>query len=226
MQLASLKSEGVLEYMGIEGGISEELALLLDESAEDVAETLGFLKKYRLSETVGDNIVLNEVVEHTGSEGASTKRMRKLRDKLSGNEQTDNDETSHCDADVVFCDADVTQRREDIETEKDTESEKEKETDTETEKSESEKADKPPRTRFVKPSYDEVKQYCDERMNLIDPQYFIDFYDANGWTQGKNKPIKDWRAAVRTWENRDKNTRPPNIRFDNSYYDYDGDESL
>ena len=64
-------------------------------------------------------------------------------------------------------------------------------------------ADKPPKTRaFVPPSVEEVKAYCLERGNGIDPQYFVDYYDARGWMIGKNK-MKDWRAAVRTWERND-----------------------
>lgn len=56
---------------------------------------------------------------------------------------------------------------------------------------------------FVPPSVDEVRTYCADRGNHVDPQRFVDFYTANGWTQGRGKPIKDWRAAVRTWESRD-----------------------
>lgn len=64
------------------------------------------------------------------------------------------------------------------------------------------------RKRFVAPSVDEVCAYCKERGNRVDPQRFVDFYTANGWTQGRGKPIKDWRAAVRTWEARDKQATP------------------
>lgn len=52
---------------------------------------------------------------------------------------------------------------------------------------------------FKKPTVDEVAQYCQERKNSVNPQHFIDHYEANGWKVGKN-PMKDWRAAVRTWE--------------------------
>lgn len=61
-------------------------------------------------------------------------------------------------------------------------------------------ADKPqPRKRFVPPSVEEVRTYCQERKNNVDAQRFVDYYTANGWHVGKN-PMKDWKAAFRTWE--------------------------
>jgi hypothetical protein len=61
-------------------------------------------------------------------------------------------------------------------------------------------ADKPQkRTRFIPPTVDEVKAYCEERKNGVDYQRFIDYYTANGWKVGKNS-MKDWKATVRTWE--------------------------
>lgn len=53
--------------------------------------------------------------------------------------------------------------------------------------------------RFVPPTLEEVKQYCQERKNNVDPERFIDYYTSNGWIVGKNK-MKDWKAAVRNWE--------------------------
>ena len=55
------------------------------------------------------------------------------------------------------------------------------------------------RARFEPPSLDEVKAYCNERHNDVDPQRFIDYYESNGWKVGRNS-MKDWKAAVRTWE--------------------------
>lgn len=52
---------------------------------------------------------------------------------------------------------------------------------------------------FVPPTVDEVRAYCTERRNGIDPQSFVDFYESKGWVVGKS-PMKDWRAAIRTWE--------------------------
>lgn len=57
--------------------------------------------------------------------------------------------------------------------------------------------------RFVKPTVEEVRAYCQERNNTIDPQAFVDFYQSKGWKVGKDT-MKDWKAAVRTWENRRK----------------------
>ena len=56
---------------------------------------------------------------------------------------------------------------------------------------------------FKKPQIVDVQMYCRERVNNIDPSAFMDFYESNGWKVGKN-PMKDWRAAVRTWEQRSK----------------------
>ena len=56
--------------------------------------------------------------------------------------------------------------------------------------------------RFVKPKVVDIAEYCLERKNYIDAQKFYDYYSSNGWRVGKNA-MKDWKAAVRTWE---KNT--------------------
>lgn len=53
--------------------------------------------------------------------------------------------------------------------------------------------------KFTPPTLEEVTAYCQERGNGIDPQAFIDYYEARNWMLGKVK-MKDWKAAVRTWE--------------------------
>ena len=60
---------------------------------------------------------------------------------------------------------------------------------------------------FAKPTVEEVKAYCVERKNNVNPDKFIDFYESKGWLIGKN-PMKDWKACVRTWEK--GSTSPPN----------------
>lgn len=55
------------------------------------------------------------------------------------------------------------------------------------------------RKRFEKPSISDIKQYCMERNNNVNAEHFFDYYESNGWKVGKNS-MKDWKAAVRTWE--------------------------
>nr|DAW53075.1 MAG TPA: hypothetical protein [Caudoviricetes sp.] len=64
------------------------------------------------------------------------------------------------------------------------------------------------RKRFTIPTPEEVQAYCDERKNGILGQQFCDFYSSKGWKIGK-EPMKDWKAAVRTWEMRRKDQSPP-----------------
>ena len=68
---------------------------------------------------------------------------------------------------------------------------------------------------FVPPSLSEVKAYCQERNNGINPEQFIDFYESKGWFVGKNK-MKDWKAAVRNWEQRRKEERGEDDRVQNT----------
>lgn len=57
------------------------------------------------------------------------------------------------------------------------------------------------RARAARPaSVEEVRAYCKERGNHVDPEAFLAYYEANGWRQKGGNPIKDWKAAVRTWE--------------------------
>ena len=86
------------------------------------------------------------------------------------------------------CNATVTNSNTEIESEKESEIEKER---------------KPKRKRFTPPTIDEVSSYCKERNNSVDPERFIDFYSSKGWKVG-NQPMKDWKAAVRTWEKREQ----------------------
>ena len=72
-----------------------------------------------------------------------------------------------------------------------------------------------PRPSFVKPTLDEVSAYCEERQrtkgtekrNPVDPERFFTYYESNGWKVGRNA-MKDWRAAVRTWERNSFSSKP------------------
>lgn len=64
---------------------------------------------------------------------------------------------------------------------------------------------------FVPPTVEMVEEYCKERGNVIDPEMFVAYYDSIGWVRGKY-PMKDWKAAVRSWEKYDAEYR------ENGYY--------
>lgn len=80
--------------------------------------------------------------------------------------------------------------------------------ETENEMLKEEKAPKKKKnSQFVPPTLQEVIDYCIERRNNVDPEKFISYYESNGWMVGRNK-MKDWRAAVRTWERNQNNKKP------------------
>lgn len=62
--------------------------------------------------------------------------------------------------------------------------------------------------RFTPPTLEEVSAYCQERGKGVDPDRWYNYYSSNGWKVGKN-PMKDWKAAVRTWESNGKSSSQP-----------------
>ena len=184
MQLKALKTEGYLYYDGIMDNFAKELALDIDEAEENVRITIQYLLSVGLLESSedGTEYVLPYTQKLIGSETSSTQRSRKCR--LKQKEQ----KALQCNTNAT----DVQQKRYgeiDIEKEIDIDIEKEKKS-----------------RNFVPPSLSEVKAYCQERNNGINPEQFIDFYESKGWFVGKNK-MKDWKAAVRNWEQRRKEER-------------------
>lgn len=76
-----------------------------------------------------------------------------------------------------------------------------------------------PKGRFMLPTIDEVAAYCKERDNGIDAEHFVTFYTSKGWMMGST-PMKDWKAAVRAWEQNKKSdsqkaapTPPPGVKL-------------
>lgn len=83
------------------------------------------------------------------------------------------------------------------------EKDKDEDKDKDKDKDEDKEGSPPTPSQFIPPNVIEVRAYCNERKNHVDPQRFVDFYTSKGWMVGKTK-MKDWRAAVRTWEKDDK----------------------
>lgn len=81
-------------------------------------------------------------------------------------------------------------------------------------------------TRFSPPTLEDVQKYCQERKNNVDATRFWNFYESKGWLVGKNK-MKDWKAAVRTWEQEDKQkstVSKPQRQSDHTERVYSADE--
>ncbi len=64
---------------------------------------------------------------------------------------------------------------------------------------------------FCKPTPEEVRAYCAERKNRVDPERWYNHYESVGWKVGRN-PMKDWKAAVRTWERSPYESPPKPIK--------------
>lgn len=57
---------------------------------------------------------------------------------------------------------------------------------------------------FTPPTCEEVRAYCTERGNSIDPESFVDYYAARNWNLSNSQKMVDWKAAVRNWEHRER----------------------
>lgn len=88
----------------------------------------------------------------------------------------------------------------------------------------SKNVDKKPRKIFRPPTTQEVREYCLERGNDIDAEYFVNFYQSKNWMVGKNK-MKDWRACVRTWEIKNRQNQKqratPSSNSNNSFHNFE-----
>ena len=181
MLLRSIMSDGKLYFDGLEDDFASELALDLDEKEENVQITIQYLLKSGLLEMCSDEeYYLPDTKDSTGCETAAASRMRRCRakkDKLERNNVTPMLQNGYGEI----------------------EKELEKEIKIEKEIDSSAKSTTTKRKRFEKPTLSEIKQYCIERNNNVNAEHFFDYYESNGWKVGKNS-MKDWKAAVRTWE--------------------------
>lgn len=133
----------------------------------------------------GDNnlLYITGVNEMVGSETKYAEKMRKYRDKKKGYNVAYNvrQEIEYRDKSIEK-DIDIDNKKENIK-----------------------------RKSFVKPTIDEIKDYCIERNNSVNAEAFYDFYESKDWYVGKNK-MKDWKACVRTWEQRSQKERPGDFK--------------
>lgn len=188
MLLRSIIDDGKLFFDGLEDDFASELALDLDEDEENVKITIQYLLKTGLLEIRSEEeYYLPDTKDSTGSETSVAVRVRRHRKKQK----------------ALQCNTGVTQVKQlcngELEKELELELDKELELDSDAKASHKKTA-----KRFVPPTIEEVTEYCLERNRGVDPERFYNYYESNGWRVGKNK-MKDWRAAVRTWERNNYN---------------------
>lgn len=76
------------------------------------------------------------------------------------------------------------------------------------EKNKKEKTEKKSK-KFIPPTLEQVRAYCQERKNNIDPEQFLDHYESVGWVKSSGSKVVNWQACVRTWEKNNFNKAPP-----------------
>lgn len=172
--LESVNHEGHLRFSETIPYNEQMLSVITNTNIDNVRSAMKVLIELKMIEVLEDStIYMAEVLKMTGSETAIAERVRKHRSKQK----------------LLQCNTDETKCNTEIELEKELDKEKD-----------IVKSDKPTtRKRFTPPTLEEVQAYCFERQNGVDAERFIDYYTSNGWQVGKNK-MKDWKAAVRTWE--------------------------
>ena len=187
MLIESIDHEGELRFSETIPYNEQMLSVVTNTNVDIVKSAMKIFIDLNMIDILDDStIYMAEVTKLIGSETAGASRVRKHREKQKA---------LQCNTDETKCNTEI-------------ELEKEEEKDKEINKNN--KSDKPTRTRFTPPAREEVQAYCIERKNNVDVERFIDYYTSNGWMVGKNK-MKDWKAAVRTWERNGNNqpNKPP-----------------
>ena len=147
--------------------------------------------------------IMTRQLDRDGKKWEETCEKRSENGKKGGRPKSESSETSETAENTELSEEKTNCFSEKAkEPEKEEEKEKEKENEKEKEK-ESKSVAAAPRSRFEKPTVNDIIRYCYENNYSIDAQAFCDYYDSVGWRVG-NKPMKDWRAAVRTWVRREQ----------------------
>lgn len=184
LYLRSLKNDGKLVVNDRIPYNAEMLASVTGHQIGTVKQALSIFKDLGLIDVLENGaIYMLDIQNFIGRGSSEADRKREYRQRIESdrtNVQTNLRQISDKNPPEI-----------EIELEKDIEIEKEIHS--------SVKSTTTKRKRFEKPSISDIKQYCMERNNNVNAEHFFDYYESNGWKVGKNS-MKDWKAAVRTWE--------------------------
>ena len=203
LMLESIDHEGALRFSDEVPYSPEMLSVITDTDIEVVNSSLKRLQDLKLLEITQDGtILIDKVKSMTGFETEWAKKKKEYREKKGQKADKEKTREGQSEDNVLTmsskCPHNVLAKEDNVRQEIELEIEKEIEIDSK-EKSIKEK----PAKRFIPPTVEEVRAYCQERDNGVDPEKFVAHYTSNGWKVGKN-PMRNWRAAVITWERKDK----------------------
>lgn len=188
LYLRSLKNDGKLVVNDRIPYNAEMLASVTGHQVGTIKQALSMFKELGLIEILENGAIYMLDIQNFIGKGSTEADRQRLYDRRISDERKQKKLTQSRNLEEIL---EKSTQEIEIELEKDIEIEKEIHS--------SAKSTTTKRKRFEKPSISDIKQYCIERNNNVNAEQFYDYYESNGWKVGKNS-MKDWKAAVRTWE--------------------------
>ena len=187
LYLRSLKNDGKLVVNDRIPYNAEMLASVTGHQVGTIKQALSMFKELGLIEILENGAIYMLDIQNFIGKGSTEADRQRLYDRRISDERKQKKLTQSRNLEEI-----LKKSTPEIEIELEKEIKIEKEID-------SSESTTTKRKRFEKPTLSEIKQYCIERKNNVDAQHFYDYYESNGWKVGKNS-MKNWQAAVRTWE--------------------------
>lgn len=188
LYLRSLKNDGKLVVNDRIPYNAEMLASVTGHQVGTIKQALSMFKELGLIEILENGAIYMLDIHNFIGKGSTEADRQRIYDRRISDERKQKKLTQSRNLEEIL---EKSTPEIEIELEKDIEIEKEIHS--------SAKSTTTKRKRFEKPTLSEIKEYCIERNNNVDAQHFYDYYESNGWKVGKNA-MKNWQAAVRTWE--------------------------
>jgi predicted phage replisome organizer len=188
LYLRSLKNDGKLVVNDRIPYNAEMLASVTGHQVGTIKQALSMFKELGLIEILENGAIYMLDIQNFIGKGSTEADRQRLYDRRISDERKQKKLTQSRNLEEI-----LEKSTPEIEIELEKEIKIEKEIDS------SAKSTTTKRKRFEKPTLSEIEQYCIERNNNVNAEQFYDYYESNGWKVGKNS-MKDWKAAVRTWE--------------------------
>ena len=188
LYLRSLKNDGKLVVNDRIPYNAEMLASVTGHQVGTIKQALSMFKELGLIEILENGAIYMLDIQNFIGKGSTEADRQRLYDRRISEERKQKKLTQSRNLEEIL---EKSAPEIEIELEKDIEIEKEIHS--------SAKSTTTKRKRFEKPTLSQIEQYCIERNNNVNAEQFFDYYESNGWKVGKNS-MKDWKAAVRTWE--------------------------